>query len=143
VLVNNVGCAKAGTLDAHTPEDITRMVNVNVKAQTFLTHAMIPRFLKRNSRSAIIDISSVRHFVPGGNVPVYSASKSYNYSFSKAMAQAYSEKVDVMTVTPGSIKTNMNSGRYFFCISAQEHAKCVIDQLGWYTETMGHWMHAI
>ena len=86
ILVNNYLAAKAATLDKHTHEDVIRMININVKAQTFLTHAMIPRFLKRESKSAIIDISSIRHMSPGGNVPVYSATKSYNYAFSRAMA---------------------------------------------------------
>jgi NAD(P)-dependent dehydrogenase (short-subunit alcohol dehydrogenase family) len=88
---------------------------------------MIPRFLKRESKSAIIDLSSVRHMTPGGNVPVYSATKSYNYTFSRSMAEAYGDKIDVMTVTPGPLATKTNSGKYLFCIQPEQHAKCVVD----------------
>jgi len=36
----------------------------------------------------------------------------------------------------------MNSGRYLGSISAESHAKAVIDKLGWENETIGHWVHA-
>jgi hypothetical protein len=36
----------------------------------------------------------------------------------------------------------MNSGRYLGTITANQHGKAVIDQLGWRNvETFGHWYH--
>jgi hypothetical protein len=38
--------------------------------------------------------------------------------FSIGTRKEYSDKIDVLTVLPRSTKTNMNSGRYLFSISA-------------------------
>ena len=44
------------------------------------------------------------------------------------MAYAYqSENIDVMTVTPAGCKSQMNSGRYIWSISAERHGKAVIN----------------
>ena len=66
---------------------------------------MLPRLLLRSSRSAVINLSSIATFEPGGMVPVYSATKAYNYGLSAAMKDNYSDKIDVLTVTPASVKT--------------------------------------
>ena len=77
-------------------------------------------------------------------VPVYSAVKSFNFTLSQAMTQAYaSDNIDVMTVTPAACKSQMNSGRYIWSISAERHGKAVIDQLGWQAVTRGSVIHAL
>jgi len=116
---------------------------VNINSQTFMTQAILPRFLKRESRSAIIDLSSVVAYTPSANTAIYAATKSYNFALSNAIRKSYPEKIDVMTVTPASVKTQMNSGRYCMTVTAEAHGKAVIDQLGWQSVTWGHWMHAI
>ncbi len=75
-------------------------------------------------------------------MPVYAATKAYNRAFSQSIQKAYSNKIDVMVVTPGGTKTQMNSGRYLFSISAEAHALQTINHLGKYDETYGHWLHA-
>ena len=93
---------------------------------------ILPRLLARETRSAIINVSSSTAYQPNGMVAIYSATKSYNWTLSMCMADAYKSKLDVLTVVPGSTKTLMNSGRYCFSISAERHAKATIDQLGWW-----------
>lgn len=142
VLVNNVGCCFYGKMDSHSIWDIMRQINVNVNAQTYLTRFMLPRLLKRQ-RSAIMDISSVCGITNGdAMLPIYSATKAYNRSFSLSIQKAYADKIDVMVVTPDSTKTQMNSGRYLFSITADVHACQTINHLGRYNETYGNWKHA-
>jgi short-subunit dehydrogenase len=119
------------------------MINGNINSQTFLTHFMLPRFLKRATKSAIIDMSSISYKEPVGIVSVYSATKSYDYNLSKAVQETYPEKIDVLTVTPGAISTNMNPGSCSFCVEAPAHAKYVLSHLGKYKRTRGHWIHAL
>ena len=76
-------------------------------------------------------------------VPVYSATKSYNFAFSESMRDSYSEKMDILTVTPAMTKTQMNSGRYCFSVTAESHAIATINQLGWQTVTRGSVVHAL
>ena len=37
----------------------------------------------------------------------------------------------------------MNKGKYLFLITSPQCAKSVIDQLGWDSETFGHWHHGL
>ena len=141
--MNNVGCAKYGSLDQQTVQDSLRQINVNINSQTYMSMFMLPKLLARESRSAMINVSSSTAKNPGGMVPIYSATKSYNWTLSMCMANAYSSKIDVLTVVPASTKTLMNSGRYCFSITAERHARSTINQLGWQTETRGSIVHAL
>ena len=75
-------------------------------------------------------------------MPMYCATKKYNLALSKAMQDSYSDKIDVMTVTPASVITQMNPGHLIpFSIQAPDHAKTVIDHLGWHKQTWGSALH--
>ena len=76
-------------------------------------------------------------------LPVYSGTKAYNWTLSEAMRDAYSDKIDILTVTPNSTQSQMNSGRYCFSITADAHAVATIDQLGWQKVTYGSVVHAL
>ena len=71
---------------------------------------LLPKLLARESRSAIINVSSVAAFSPEGTVPIYSATKAYNLMLGECMRDQFSDKIDFLTVTPASYKTQMNSG---------------------------------
>jgi len=107
--VNNVGAGKAGNLDKHSIWDSMRQINTNINSQTYMSMFLLPRLLKGESRSAIINVSSVVALPPtsklAGIIPVYSATKAYNLALSQAMFNQYKDKIDVMTVTPSSVKT--------------------------------------
>ena len=53
-----------------------------------------------------------------GVLPVYCATKSYNWALSEAMRDAYSDKIDILTVTPANVHTLMNPGIRVFSITA-------------------------
>lgn len=105
VLVNNVGCAKFESLDKHSVWDSMRQINVNVNSQTYMSMFLLPKLLARESRSAIISVSSVAAYSPGGMVPVYCATKAYNMMLSECMRDQFSDKIDFLTVTPANTKT--------------------------------------
>ena len=144
MLVNNVGCAFFGDLKSHTIWDSMRQINVNVNSQTYMSMFMLPRLLARGEtgRSAIINVSSVAAYFSGGSLPVYCATKAYNWHLSESMREAYNDQIDVLTVTPNSVKTQMNSGRYCFTVTAESHARQTINQLGWAKVTYGAATHA-
>ena len=143
VLVNNVGITKFAPFHKVAWEEHMKQINVNINAQTYMSLFLVPKMLERESRSAVVNVSSVIHFTPMGNLVMYSATKSYNYIFSQNLALSYPKKIDVLTVTPAGTKSQMYSGRYSFSITAEAHGKSVIDQLGWVTETRGNYVHAI
>ena len=105
ILVNNVGCSKTGMLDKHTVWDAMRQINVNLNSQVYMTRLLLPRLLERPYRSAIINLSSVAYEHLSGFVPIYSATKSFNLALSNSLHDAYYEKIDVLAVTPGGVKS--------------------------------------
>lgn len=127
------------------------MVNVNINAQLFISRYYLAKFQKRwqdhHKRSAVINVSSISALSATGSTTVYASTKAFNRLFSHGMAKEYSEFLDVLTVLPSSTKTNMNSGRYIGTITAAQHGKSVINQLGWgwnhHAETYGHWYHGL
>ena len=72
-----------------TIADCMKQININVNSQTYLSYYMIPRMLKRKDRSAIINVASIAHYKPWPLASVYSGTKSYNYSLSLALTEAY------------------------------------------------------
>ena len=132
ILANNAGVLHFGRLGDRSLESINGMINVNVNAQTYMSMFVIPRLLKREKRSAVINLSSKAAFYSRANMPMYCATKRYNFALSRCMQDAYKDRIDVMTVTPASVKSGMNPGTGVYTITAEEHAKGVIDHLGRY-----------
>lgn len=127
ILVNNVGCSKTGLLDRHSVWDAMRQINVNVNSQTYMTYLMLPMLLERPSRSAIINVSSRATETLSGFIPIYSATKSYNLAFGLSLESAYRDKIDVLTVTPHGVKSQIWPGHQSWTVSAQTHGKAVIN----------------
>ena len=132
-----------GKMDKAKVEDIMQMINVNVNSQAYMTRYVVPLMLKRESRSAIIDISSVCAYGGTGMLPIYAATKGFNLLLSQSVEAAHKDKIDVLTVTPNSTRSNMNSGRYLFSVDAKPHAQQALNQLGWTNNTYGHWVHGL
>ena len=141
-MANNAGVLHFGRLGDRDLESINTMINVNVNAQTYMSNLMLPKLLKREKRSAVINLSSKAAYYSRGNMPMYCATKKFNYVLSGCMRDAYSDKLDVMTVTPASVKSQMNPGTGVYSIEASEHAKATIDQLGRQNVTWGSKWHA-
>ena len=142
ILVNNVGVLHFGRLGDRDLKSINTMINVNVNAQTYMSLFLLPRLLQREKRSAVINLSSKAAFYTRGTMPMYCSTKRYNLALSRCMQDAYADKIDVLTVTPASVKTQMNPGNGAFTVQASEHGKAVIDHLGWHQQTWGSWWHA-
>ena len=58
ILANNVGILHFGRLGDKDLDSINSMINVNVNAQTYMSMFVLPRLLKREKRSAVINLSS-------------------------------------------------------------------------------------
>jgi short-subunit dehydrogenase len=116
------------------------MVQVNINSQVVMTRLLLPRLTSRSKRSLIVNVSSSQILRPNPMLNLYSATKSFNSTFSSF---SQFENIDQCTVVPSSTKSQMNPGTYLFSITAEAHAKAVVDQLGWTSYTRGHWLHAI
>lgn len=103
ILVNNAGVGTLGDFADMDTDSQIRMIDLNVRVMT----AMASVVLKRMSRGAyIINVSSIASFVPNARMAVYSSTKAYVTSFSKALRFELKPRgINCLAVCPGPMKT--------------------------------------
>jgi uncharacterized protein len=105
LLVNNAGFATHGHFENIPAERDHAEVMVNVAAVVGLTHAMIPGMLAGGG--AVINVASTAAFQPLPFMAVYSASKAFLVSFSRALAEEYRDRnIRILVLCPGPTDTN-------------------------------------
>lgn len=108
VLVNNAAIGWHNLLVHSSPEEVSRIVDVNLVGAMQLTRAVLPEMLRRG-HGAIINIGSVSGRVAVD--PLYSATKYAMRGFSLSLRrQLMGSGVSVSLVSPGKIRTNQNLG---------------------------------
>jgi short-subunit dehydrogenase len=107
VLVNNAGINWSTELAKTTPEEVARILDVNLLAAILLTREVLPGMLERR-RGAIVFVGSVSGRV--AMEPLYSGAKYGLRGFSLALRrQLAGSGVSVSLVSPGRIRTAMTS----------------------------------
>lgn len=107
-LVCSAGVGFNGKVKDISEENIQDMIMVNCSALSILTRICLP-YIKRGAK--IIEIASGAGFLPQPDFAVYSASKSYIISFSRALDRELSKKgISVTAVCPGPVDTDFFSG---------------------------------
>ncbi len=106
VLVNNAGFSDASEFADEAPEQIERMIHLNVSTLTSLTRHALPGMLERK-HGRILNVASLAGFQPGGpGMAVYYASKSYVLSFSRSIrSELHGSGVSVTALCPGATAT--------------------------------------
>lgn len=105
VLINNAGIGDHGLFEDSDWGRVKAMLDVNVRALTRLTHALLPD-LVRSGRGAILNVSSIASLIPVPKMAVYAATKAYVTSFSEAIrAEVRGTGVSVTAVCPGPVDT--------------------------------------
>lgn len=82
LLINNAGCGFLGAFAESSEDEQLRSVDLNVRALTRLTRAVLP-YVPRGAR--VLNTSSIASFSPNPNMAVYSATKAYVTFFSRAL----------------------------------------------------------
>lgn len=105
VLVNNAGIGLSGPFHAHAPEDLVRLIDLNVRALSQLTRHFLPGMRVRG-RGGILNVASLGGYAPGPNQAAYYASKAYVLSLTEAIAaETAGEGVRVCALAPGPVNT--------------------------------------
>lgn len=103
LLINNAGYGKLGNFDNITPEDNGGMVKLNCEALTVITSLTLP-FMRENSE--IINSCSIASFAPNTRMAVYSSTKAYVMSFSRALrSELKPRKINCIAICPGPMDT--------------------------------------
>jgi 3-hydroxy acid dehydrogenase / malonic semialdehyde reductase len=113
ILVNNAGLARGlSPLQQGDPDDWEEMIDTNVKGLLYVTRALLPGMVQRNT-GHVVNIGSVagRWAYPSGNV--YNASKAAVRSLTETMnLDLFGTDVRVATVDPGLTETEFASVRF-------------------------------
>jgi len=106
LLVNNAGIGLIGDVETTDPDDVRKMLTLNIQTLTDLTYRCLPQMLRRG-HGAIINLSSQAAFQPVAFMGAYAASKSFVLHFSEALwAEVRSRGVTVMALCPGVTRTD-------------------------------------
>ncbi len=113
ILINCAGIITGNkTFDQQTYEEMIRTININTLAPMFVTRAMLPDMLKRNS-GHICNITSAGGMLSNPKMSVYAASKWGATGWSDSVRielQGMKSNVHVTTAAPYYINTGMFSG---------------------------------
>lgn len=103
LLVNNAGCGYLGNVGDGDREKHTRMIDLNLKALTAVTHMVIPYM---SGGSHIINVSSIASFCPNPRMTVYSSTKAFVSSFNRGIAEELKTRgITSTAVCPGPMDT--------------------------------------
>lgn len=107
ILVNNAGIAKFGTILEQDVADWERMIKVNLLGMYYVTRAVLPTLVEKNTGD-IINISSTAGERSGAGMSAYSASKFGVLGFSEALMQeARKHNIRVTALTPSTVVTDL------------------------------------
>lgn len=107
VLVNNAGINKVGEVAGYAPEDLTRVLDVNLVAPFHLCGAVIPGMRARKF-GRIVNITSIFGVVSKAGRSAYSASKFGLLGVTRALAlEVAADNVLVNCVAPGFVDTEL------------------------------------
>ena len=103
LLINNAGYGKIGDFDTISVRDNGGMIRLNCEALTVFTCITLP-FMKENSE--IINSCSIASFAPNARMAVYSSTKAFVMSFSRALREELKKrKINVLATCPGPMST--------------------------------------
>ena len=105
VLVNSAGIGLAGPFLAQSPEELDRLVDLNIRALTSLTRHFLAG-MRARGRGGVLNLASLGGYTPGPYQAAYYASKAYVMSLSEALAaETAGEGVRVCVLAPGPVAT--------------------------------------
>jgi 3-oxoacyl-[acyl-carrier protein] reductase len=106
-LVNNAGISKDTLLLRLKPDEISSIIDTNLKGAMMVTQALSRNFLKAENVS-IVNMSSIVGLMGNASQAAYAASKAGLIGFSKSVAKELaSRNVRCNVICPGFIQTEM------------------------------------
>lgn len=103
LLINNAGFGRLRDFDKLSAKDNADMVRLNCEALTVMTSVTLPLMA---DGSEIINSCSIASFAPNTRMAVYSSTKAYVMSLSRALREELkARKINVLATCPGPMDT--------------------------------------
>ncbi len=108
ILINSAGINIRGPIDEITPEDFSKVMQVNVNGTWLCSRAVIP-FMKENGSGKIINLASTLGLVGLANRTPYASSKGAVVQMTRALGLELAPfNINVNALCPGPFLTEMN-----------------------------------
>jgi short-subunit dehydrogenase len=105
ILVANAGLLGAGTLPRLDPDEIDRVLEVNLRAPIALARRLVPAMIERGRGHFVFVASFAGRVASAGESPIYTATKSGLRGFAHVFrVQSRRKGIGVSLVTPGPIR---------------------------------------
>ena len=105
VLVNNAGITFNAPFEEVTPEQFDTLYHVNIRAQFFLTQALLPA-LAENGKGSVINIASVHAFGGMTEHSIYAGTKGAIVAYTRELSLELIQRgVRVNAIAPGWVFT--------------------------------------
>ncbi len=106
MLINNAGLGSTMLFREGSAPFYLKQIKLNVIATTIITHLFID-MLRKNGPSYILNVGSLCSYFFLAKKPVYGATKSFIYFFSKSLRRELKQEgIKVSVVCPGGMNTN-------------------------------------
>jgi short-subunit dehydrogenase len=103
VLVNNAGVESTSAFTAHTEQELSEMIEVNLTAPLLLTHKVLPGMLERGRGHVVFVSSMAGKFGPAYSQP-YAASKAGLIGLTQSLRAEYADRpVGFSVICPGFV----------------------------------------
>jgi NAD(P)-dependent dehydrogenase (short-subunit alcohol dehydrogenase family) len=103
ILINNAGITANAPFEDVTPEDFDTLFQVNLKAQFFLTQALLPE-MSRRGKGTVVNLTSVHAYTGLTEHAVYAATKAAIVSYTRVAALELIQKgIRMNAIAPGWI----------------------------------------
>src|SRR5215831_11234426 len=124
VVVNNAGIAIVGPLLAHTEEDWTRIIGVNLLGVARGCRLFGAQMVQRGTGGHLVNIASAASFAPTAVLPAYSATKAAVRMLSECLrAELASAGIGVTAICPGFTSTAIASSARLVGLPAGEEER--------------------
>ena len=122
LLINNAGFGQLGYFDEMSTKGQMGMVRLNDEALVGVTSVAL-KYMNRGSQ--IINICSIASFAPNTRMTVYSSTKAFIMSFSRALrVELKRREINVLAVCPGPMATE-----FLECAGIQKGSSKTFDTL--------------
>lgn len=107
ILINNAGIGKFGKFLELSPEEFKNIIDVNLMGVYYVTRAVLPHMIERNS-GEIINIASTAGEKGGPITSAYSASKFAVLGLTESlMLEVRKHNIRVSALTPSTVATDL------------------------------------
>lgn len=122
-LVNNAGILLGKSLFEYSPEEVARVIDVNLKGAIYFSRFFGHDLLSRKAEGCIVNLSSSSIY--GGADPVYSATKAALVGLTKSCALKFAPYLRVNSVAPGIVETDLFAAISADAVQRYRHAELV------------------